>query len=61
MLELTLGTLVHFRHFRHFKPIGIYTHRETTVFSSMNILMEAILDLAVPTNDSLLEPRGKKA
>ena len=47
--------------FRHFKFIGLYTHRETTVFSSMNILIEAILDLAVPTNDSLLDPRGKKA
>jgi hypothetical protein len=32
-----------------------------TVFSSMNNLIEAILDLAVPTNDSLLEQRGKKA
>jgi hypothetical protein len=41
--------------------MSIYTHRETTVFSSMNILIEAILDLAVPTNDSLLDPRGKKA
>jgi hypothetical protein len=31
------------------------------VFSSINILIEAILDLAVPTNDSLLDPSGKKA
>ena len=36
-----------------------YTERLTTVFSSMNILMEAILDLAVPTNDSLRDPNGK--
>ena len=38
-----------------------YTHRVVTVFSSMNIFMEASLDLAVPTKDSLLDPRGKKA
>lgn len=38
-----------------------YTQRAVMVFSSMNILMEAILDFAVPTNDSLLDPRGKKA
>ena len=30
-----------------------HTQRETTVFSSMNIRIEAILDLAVPTKDSL--------
>jgi len=38
-----------------------YTHRVVTVFSSMNIFMEASLDFAVPTKDSLLDPRGKKA
>jgi len=39
----------------------VYTQRVTTVFSSINIRMEAILDLAVPTKDSLRDPRGKKA
>ncbi len=33
---------------RHF---NLYTQRAVTVFSSMNMLMEAILDLAVPTKD----------
>ncbi len=46
------------------KPYALrlpHTQRETTVFSSMNIRIEAILDLAVPTKDSLRDPRGKKA
>jgi hypothetical protein len=37
------------------------THLAVTVFSSMNILMDASRDLAVPTNDSLRDPNGKKA
>lgn len=38
-----------------------YPQRAVMVFSSMNILIEAILDFAVPMNDSLLDPKGKKA
>jgi len=44
-----------------FTAYWFQTHRVVTVFSSMNIFMEASLDLAVPTKDSLLDPRGKNA
>ena len=40
---------------------GAYTHRAVTVFSSMNMRMEAMRDLAVPTKDSRRDPSGKKA
>jgi hypothetical protein len=44
-----------------FTAYWFQTHRVVTVFSSMNIFMEASLDLAVPTKDSLRDPSGKNA
>jgi len=38
-----------------------YTQRAVTVFSSMNIPMDAIPDFAVTPNDSRREPKGKNA